>query len=309
MTKLKKVVIAGATGSIGMALISHCIKNNVEVLVLYRNDSLRANRIPNHSLVKKAVCSLAEMSDFVLKSDDKYDVFYYFAWEGTFGNARNDMYLQNENVKYTLDAVHLAQKLGCHTFIGAGSQAEYGRFEGKLAPGIPAFPENGYGIAKLCAGQMSRILCNQLGLRHIWTRILSVYGPMDNENSLTMSTVIKTINGEETHFTGGEQVWDFLYSEDAANAFYLIGKKGVSGKTYCLGSGNTHLLKDAIAEIINQINPDVKTGIGDLPYPPNQVMFLCADIESLTVDTGFVPLVTFKEGIRKTIEWYKEKSR
>lgn len=308
MTLLKKVVILGATGSIGMALISHLIKNNIEVLVLYRKDSLRANRIPDHPLIKKEVCSLAEMSDFASKSKDKYDTFYYFAWEGTFGNSRNDMYLQSQNIKYTLDAVHLAKRLGCHTFIGAGSQAEYGRVEEKLAPGTAVSPENGYGIAKLCAGQMSRILCGQLGMRHIWTRILSVYGPMDNENSLTMSTIIKLINGEQTHFTSGEQIWDFLYSEDAANAFYLLGEKGVDGKTYCLGSGNTCLLKDVITEIINQINPNAKTGIGDLPYPPNQVMFLCADIESLTKDTGFIPIVSFKDGIGKTIKWYKENS-
>ncbi|WP_411680370.1 NAD-dependent epimerase/dehydratase family protein [Clostridium thailandense] len=309
MASLKKVVISGATGSIGMALISYFIKKHVEVLVLYRNNSLRANRIPDHPLVTKEICSLADMSSFVLKSDNKYDVFYHFAWEGTFGDARNDMYLQNRNVQYTLDAVHLAKRLGCHTFIGAGSQAEYGRVEGKLTPYTPTFPENGYGIAKLCAGHMSRILCKQLGLRHIWTRILSVYGPMDNEYSLTMSTIVKLINGEQTHFTSGEQIWDFLYSEDAANAFYLIGEKGVNGKTYCLGSGNTCLLKDAVTEIINQINPSVKIGIGDLPYPPNQVMFLCADIGSLTADTGFVPLVTFKEGVRKTIEWYKENNK
>ncbi|MBV7272807.1 NAD(P)-dependent oxidoreductase [Clostridiaceae bacterium UIB06] len=309
MASLKKVVISGATGSIGMALISYFIKKHVEVLVLYRNNSLRANRIPDHPLVTKEICSLADMSSFVLKSDNKYDVFYHFAWEGTFGDARNDMYLQNRNVQYTLDAVHLAKRLGCHTFIGAGSQAEYGRVEGKLTPYTPTFPENGYGIAKLCAGHMSRILCKQLGLRHIWTRILSVYGPMDNEYSLTMSTIVKLINGEQTHFTSGEQIWDFLYSEDAANAFYLIGEKGVNGKTYCLGSGNTCLLKDAVTEIINQINPSVKIGIGDLPYPPNQVMFLCADIGSLTADTGFVPLVTFKEGVRKTIEWYKKNNK
>jgi len=305
MSLLRKVVISGATGSIGMALISYFIKNGVEVLVLYRKNSLRVNRIPNHPLVKKEICSLADMSSFVPKSDNNYDVFYHFAWEGTFGNARNDMYLQNQNVQYTLDAVNLAKRLGCHTFIGAGSQAEYGRVEGKLTSYTPTFPENGYGIAKLCAGQMSRILCKQLGLRHIWTRILSVYGPMDNEYSLTMSTIVKLINGEQTHFTDGEQIWDFLYSEDAANAFYLIGEKGINGKVYCLGSGGTCLLKDAITEIINQINPSAKTGIGDLAYPPNQVMFLCADIESLTEDTGFVPLVSFKEGIRKTIQWYK----
>lgn len=305
MVSFKKAVIIGGTGTIGMALISHLVRENIEVLILYRKDSLRSNWLPIHPLVKHEICGLDEMKDFSLKNQDKYDVFYYFAWEGTSGSKRNDLYLQNMNVKYTLDAVNLAKRLGCHTFIGAGSQAEYGRIEGKLTPNTPAFPETGYGIAKLCAGQMSRMLCNQIGLKHIWVRILSVYGPMDNAYSLTMSTIVKLINDEKTHFTKGEQVWDFLFSEDAAKAFYLLGEKGIDGKIYCLGSGKTCLIKDAIMEIFNQINPTAITGIGDLPYPPNQVMYLCADISSLSKDTGFFPTISFKEGIQKTISWYR----
>lgn len=65
---------------------------------------------------------------------------------GTFGNSRNNMYGQNLNVKYALDAVEAAFALGCDTFIGAGSQAEYGRYEGSLNESVPAFPENGYGL-------------------------------------------------------------------------------------------------------------------------------------------------------------------
>lgn len=309
MEAFKRAVIAGATGAIGTALLNHLVNNNIEVLVLYRKDSPRSKNIPYHPCVKSEMCSLSDMAEYNLESDNKYDVFYYLAWEGTSGSARNDIYIQNKNIQYTLDAVRLAKRLGCHTFIGAGSQAEYGRVMGKITPDTPAFPENGYGIAKLCAGQMSRLLCSQIGIRHIWVRILSVYGPMDNENSLTMSTIKKLINNEQTHFTKGEQIWDFLYSDDAANALYLLGEKGMNGKTYCLGSGITHVLKDAITEIINQINPNAETGIGDLPYPPNQVMYLCADISCITDDTGFKPLVSFKDGIQKTIEWYKEKNK
>lgn len=301
------VVISGATGSIGTALISRLVNEKVRVLIIYRGDSKRIERIPDHPLIKKVKCGLDEMADFNVMEDDRYDIFYHFAWDGTFGDSRNDMFLQNMNVKYTLDAVNLAKRFSCHTFIGAGSQAEFGRVEGNLTPDTPTFPENGYGIAKLCAGQLSRILCNQLGIRHIWTRILSVYGPMDNEYTLVMSTIIKLLNGEQTHFTKGEQIWDFLYSEDAATAFYLLGEKGVNGKTYCVGSGKPIILKDAILEIIYQINSLVNTGIGDLKYPPKQVMYLCADISSLTEDTGFAPSVSFDKGINRTIEWYRNR--
>lgn len=96
---------------------------------------------------------------------------------------------QLQNIQYTLDAVELASRIGCKKFVGAGSQAEYGRVEGVLSASTPVFPENGYGIAKLCAGQMSRILCEQKQIEHIWTRILSIYGPYDGENTMIMSSI------------------------------------------------------------------------------------------------------------------------
>ena len=161
------------------------------------------------------------------------------------------MHGQNLNVKYALDAVEAAAKLGCDTFVGAGSQAEYGRFEGALNGSVPAFPENGYGIAKLCAGQMTRILCHQKGMRHIWTRILSIYGPYDGDKTMVMSTIGKLLKGESPSCTKGEQMWDFLYSKDAALAMRLLGEKGVDGKVYCIGGGQARPLKEYI-EIMGQ---------------------------------------------------------
>ena len=207
------------------------------------------------------------------------------------------MYLQNENVKCTLDAVNAAQRFGCHTFIGAGSQAEYGRVEGVLTSNTPVFPDNGYGMAKLCAGQMSRALCEQKGMKHIWTRILSVYGPHDGEQSMVMSTIRSLLIGNHSALTKGEQQWDYLYSMDAGHAMYAIGKSGVHGKIYCIGSGNARPLVEYVKVMREYINPDAELGLGEIPYAPKQVMYLCADISELKVDTGFAPKYTFEEGI------------
>ena len=299
-----KAIISGATGAIGMALINELLAGGHEILVLCRESSPRSKNIPNNPLVKKIDCPLDRMSE--LKPNDKYDVFYHFAWEGTTGVSRNDMYLQNRNVKYTLEAVALAKRFGCHTFIGAGSQAEYGRVEGKLTPSTPTFAENGYGMAKLCASQMSRVMCEELGLRHIWTRILSVYGPYDTEGSMVMSTIRKLRNGEKTAFTKGEQVWDYLYSRDAAKAFVALSERGRDGAIYCLGSGAPRKLCDYIKTIGSIVAPEAELGIGELPYSARQVMYLCADITALTEDTGFVPNTAFEDGIKETVKWYYE---
>lgn len=300
-----KAVITGATGAVGMALIRELSAIGAEILVLCRSGSARSQRIPDTDNVKKLDCSLDKMSE--LELDEKYDAFFHLAWEGTTGDSRNDMLLQNRNVKHTLDAVALASRLGCKVFVGAGSQAEYGRVEGDLNAATPAFPENGYGMAKLCAGQMSRVMCAQLGIRHIWTRILSVYGEYDGENSLISFAIGKALAGERASFTAGEQVWDYLYSGDAAKAMIALAERGRDGGIYCLGSGKKRLLREYLEVLRDTANPDAELGLGDRPYPDKQVMYLCADISDLVSDTGYAPETLFEDGIKKTIEWYKNK--
>ncbi len=304
-----RIVITGPTGAIGHALIEKCINNGDEVLAICRKGSVRINTLPQDSKVSVLELSLSDYDEYINTADAPdvpYDVFYHFAWNGTTGASRNDTDLQSRNVQYVLSAVKLASFLGCKTFIGAGSQAEYGRVEGSLRADTPAFPENGYGIAKLCAGQLTRILCGQLGIKHIWTRILSVYGPYDGENSMVISSLRKMIRGEETRFTKGEQEWDYLYSGDAANAMYLIAQKGVGNKIYVIGSGKTRKLMDYINVMEQKAAPAVRPVLGAVPYADKQVMYLCADISELAEDTGFAPEVDFEDGIEKTIRYVKD---
>lgn len=315
---MKRVIITGPTGVIGHALVEYLELKGVQVIAVVRGDSKRKDCIYESDNIIKVECSLNELEKLPQKirkavknknwsDEQQIDVFYHFAWDGTFGDSRNDMYMQNRNVTYALDAVNAASELGCKTFIGAGSQAEYGRYEGKLNANTPAFPENGYGIAKFCAGQMTQIQCEKKGLNHIWTRILSVYGPYDGSETMIMSMIRKILKGERASCTKGEQMWDYLYSKDAAKMMYLLGNRGVGGKTYCLGSGTERPLKEYIEIIRDAINPNAIVGFGDIEYSEKQVMYLCADIQELVVDTGYLADYTFEMGIKETVAWYKER--
>lgn len=302
-----RIVITGATGAVGTALIAEGIRQNVEMLVICRKASKRRQQIPDHPLVKVLELNMEEYETYQPPEGEMpYGVFYHFAWGGTTGDGRNDCEIQEKNIRYALDAAALAKRFGCSAFVGAGSQAEYGRVEGNLNSQTPAFPENGYGMAKLCAGQMTRLYCRQAGMRHVWTRILSIYGPGDGAGSMVMSAIHRLLAGETPAFTKGEQQWDYLYSGDAAKALLLLGEKGHDGGVYCLGSGKARPLADYIGMIRDAIDPRLSVALGAVPYAPGQVMYLCADIAKLKEDTGFAPEVSFEEGIKKTIMWVKE---
>lgn len=301
---MNTAVITGPTGAIGTALCQKLLNEGVKVMAVCRKNSARADRIP--AGVQKIFCDLSELSQLAGMAG-KADVFYHFAWADTIGAGRNDMYSQTANIRYTLDAVRAAKALGCECFIGAGSQAEYGRHNELLTPDTPCFPENGYGMAKLCAGQMSRKMCADMGIRHIWPRILSVYGPYDGERTMISSVISSLLEKNEPELTAGTQMWDYLFSYDAADALYLMWKKGKGGAIYPLGSGNVRPLREYIEMLRDCIDPSLPLGLGKVPFGSGQVMFLGADISTLKSDLGFEPSYDFKEGIRLTADHYKNR--
>lgn len=306
---MKKVIVTGATGMIGASMIEQMVRDGIEITAIVRPDSKKRNNLVKNEKIRIVECDIKNL--FCLKDTlaKDYDTFYHFAWDGTYGDSRNDTMLQEQNVRYTLEAVQLAHATGCNVFVGAGSQAEFGFVEGELSDQIPKNPVTGYGIAKYAAGKLSAVACEQYGMRQSWGRIVSTYGPRDNSYTMVMSSVIGMLNGERMRFTKGDQVWDYLYGEDCSRAFYLIGEKGKHGKAYTIGSGKSRLLRDYITAIRNVVNPNLEIGIGERDYYPNQVMKLTANIDELTEDTGFIPEVSFEEGIRRTMEWYKGENK
>lgn len=304
---MKKVIVTGATGMIGSSMIEQMIKDDIYVTAVVRPNSKKIGNLVKDDHISVVECDINELSTLSDKLDKDYDTFYHFAWDGTYGDSRNDALLQELNIHNTLIAVETAHKLGCKVFVGAGSQAEFGFVQGKLSDNIPKNPVTGYGIAKYTAGRLSAVMCERLGMRQSWGRIVSTYGPGDNTYTMVMSSIISMLNGERMSFTKGEQIWDYVYGGDCSRAFYLIGKYGKHGKAYTIGSGKTRQLKDYICAIRDVVNPSLEVGIGERDYYENQVMELRADISELTQDTGFVPEVEFEDGIRKTVEWYNQR--
>ena len=97
-------------------------------------------------------------------------------------------------------------------------------------------------------------------------------------------------------------MWDFLYSGDVARALWLLGDRGVDGKTYVLGTGTSRPLREYIEELRDIVSPGAELGFGMIPYSDREVMTLCADISDLQKDTGWKPEVTFTQGIRSLMQ-------
>lgn len=295
----KTYVISGATGMIGRAVIAALLARGDRVIALVRPHSSRAAGLPAHERLTLLSCDLSDYRDHV--PTERADVFLHLAWAATTGQGREDTALQLQNVQYTLDAVQLAHRFGCEAFVGAGSQAEYGPASAPLAATSPTDPQSGYGVGKYAAGKLSRILCHQLGMRHCWARILSIYGEGDGAGTLIMYLIRALLAGETPALTPCEQIWDYLYVEDAARALIAIADRGHDGAVYPVGSGKGRPLYEYVTALRDIVAPQAELAIGARPYYPHQPMLLVADITELTAHTGFLPRVPFEEGIGRVL--------
>lgn len=302
---MEKIIITGATSMIGIAIIHAVMRESpgTKIYAAVREGSFHKARLPHDKRLSVIECSANHYGRLPDMIKEKCDVFYHIAWTAT-GRHRDDSVTEQErNIAYTLDALNAAYALGCRKFIGAGSQAEFGPQDAwKISPGTPVNPVTAYGVAKYAAGSLASMQAERLGMDCLWVRIFSVYGLFEKERTMIQSSIKKLKAGERPFFTAAEQRWDYLYSEDAGEAFYKIGEKATGRKVYCLGGGTARPLKEYIQIMGKMVNGDVPLGIGELPYPEHAVMNLCADISDLRGDTGWEPVTSFEEGIAKTLK-------
>lgn len=309
---MHRALVTGGTGVTGTALVRYLLSQGIEVVALVRPGSHRMKYLPEDDLLHVVSCGMDEYMS-IDKEVEPYlpiDVFFHLAWDGSTlvnkANSRDNMLLQTANIMRTIEAVELCRRMNCECFLLTGSQAEFGTKNRPIDETMCSFPENGYGTAKLCAENMTRILCQKYGIRHICARLFSVYGPYDGTNSLIDTSIRKLLQGKNPQYTKGLQKWDFLFSFDAARALFLLAEFGKDGEMYCVASGESDYLANYIRIIHEIVAPMIPPALGTLEYGTNPVMVLSADIRKLKSATGFEPVTSFAEGIETTKHWLIE---
>jgi nucleoside-diphosphate-sugar epimerase len=238
----------------------------------------------------------------------KLDAVFHLAWFGVTAEFRNDPDQIRINLIATLELWEAARKAGCKIWIGLGSQAEYGRVDHVLREDTPTSPGTAYGVAKLAAGLTTAKMSEICGVRHAWLRLLSAYGPGDDERHMIPSVINAFLAGRRPALTLGEQIWDYIYVDDVAEALCAVLETDTSG-IYNLGSGSAITLRTVVEKIRDLIDPSLTIGFGEVPYRPDQVMFLEADISNLCAATSWRPRTSLTEGLTQTIAWARKRTQ
>ncbi len=303
---MKKAIVLGGGGFVGNAVVRELLARGVAVTVIARPGySKNADTRLKDIDVEVLECTLENISlipDIV--KGRTFDVWYQFAWDGLFNEPLLDYSVQTANIKYVMDSIVTAKHIGCERFIGSGSISQY---ELRTLDGQTNRHDKHrvYKTAKLACEYMGRSVATMQSIKFFWPIITNIYGEGEKSPRLINTMIRKLLDGKHQALSEGNQIYDFIHISDAARAFADIGFSGVEYRTYVIGSGGAKPLKEFLTELRDIVNPDAELGFGEMEF---NGIYLDQDdysIEQLSKDTGFLPKLTFAQGIQQTSAWIK----
>lgn len=303
---MRKALVTGANGFVGSALVRDLIANNVEVIALDREGC--NNNIPDGvRFVPHELAQSVKLPELI--ADRDIDVFYHFAWVGSAGPARADTALQLNNAQWTIECLRAAKEMNCGKFVSAGSIMEHETMAAAYRQGNKPGLGYIYGSGKLVAHTMCMSVAADIGIDLCWAKITNAYGAGELSPRFVNTTIRKIINNEPLQFTSGTQNYDFVYIDDVARAFRLIGENGKPFCHYLIGSSNAKPLREFVLEMKAALAPEKEFVFGDVPFTGVNMPLSDFDCSVTEQDTGFKAKISFGEGVKRTMEWLKEQEK
>ena len=302
---MKHAILTGANGFIGSNTVKYLVRHGIRVTALIHAG--HGDNLPDSDLVDTCDFELEDIKavkEKLIPGD--YDIFYHFAWKGSAGEARANTKLQLANAQWTVEALELAHELGCKRFVCAGSIMEHETVAAAYTQGNKPGLGYIYGGGKLIAHVMCMSMAAKLGIELVWPEITNAYGVGEVSPRMVNTTLRKCIKGEAPQFTAGTQNYDFVYIDDVARAFYLIGENGKPFHEYLIGSSTARPLREFLTEMKNAVAPELDFIFGDIPFTGINLPLSSFDCSETEKDTGFRAEISFAEGTKRTIDWLRE---
>ena len=235
-------------------------------------------------------------------------------------NMNNPGSLFYDNAIMGIQMMEAARQNNVGKFVAVGTICAYPKFtpvpfqEKDLWSGYPEETNAPYGLAKKMMLVQAQAYRQQYGYNAIYLLPVNLYGPGDNFNpdsSHVIPALIKKFVDAIESGSNKVEVWgtgaasrEFLYVEDAAQAIVLAAERYESAEPVNIGSCMEISIKDLV-ELISELTSFEGEIIWDTEKPDGQPR-RCLDVSAAEKGFGFKAEVPFREGLKKTIEWYEE---
>ena len=309
---LGRCLVTGGAGFIGSHLTDLLVANGCSVRVFDDfSTGLKANLagVPKVEVIQGTVTDSLALE----QAASGCDVVFHLAALASVAKSIEDPATSHAVCATgTLNVLNAARKSGVRRLVYAGSASAYGGAsdpEGQDED-TPLVALSPYAAAKLGGEFYCQAFASTYGLETVRLRFFNVFGPRQRADS-PYSGVIAIFTGALTAgripsiHGDGLQSRDFVYVSDVANALFLAAKvPGVSGRVYNVGTGGSVTLLDLIASLNKALGKAITpthsaARVGDIRHSR-------AKIGRIKADLGYSSSVPFEEGIRRTLEWYRE---
>ena len=298
----KRAVILGAGGFVGRNLLESLTKHGYEVVCFDRGAALASS-----SCATWIVGDFLDMPDSLLAHFEGALVFHLMSScrpSNTTVNAVQEINLDiATTVRYLEATKHLKMRW---IFLSSGGTV-YGQasHDGFLSEADKTNPICSYGVVKVSIENYLQLYKRMYGMDYVVARLGNPYGPLQNPTcgqGVIAALIYKALKRQEIEIWGdGENVRDYIFSTDAADAIVQISELGTSGEIYNIGSQQGLSINRLIELISANLNIEVRAKM--IPARKSDVRSNVLDITKLRELTGKVHTVGIDEGIIRTAEW------
>lgn len=311
---MARYLVTGGAGFIGSHIAETLVKRGDEVRVL---DNLSTGKLENlagiagrFEFIEGDIRDLATCRRAV---EGVGAVFHEAALASVARSVEDPLLANAVNVTGTLNLLVAAQAAGVRSFVLASSSAVYGddltmpKVEGR--EGRPVSP---YGANKLIDEKYAQTFHALHGLNTVSLRYFNVFGPRQDPTSEYSAViplfVTKVLRGERpTIFGDGAQSRDFIHVDDVVRANLLAAASaGAAGEAFNIACGVGTTVNGLLAAINEALGTAIEARCA--PPRPGDILHSTADISKARRLTGFTPGLSFRDGLRATIDWYKKRS-
>lgn len=302
---MTRAVVTGASGFIGKTLTKALLDRGMEIWAVVR-DKRKLDDIKNENL-HIVEADFAEYPHLAEQIDIRgFDVCFHLAWNGTWGAPFRDYALQLGNAKAACDMVEQAAALGCRRFILTSTivQLEAQRYmlSDEGTPRVSCI----YGTAKNTAALLCRIQAGQLDIGWNTAVLSSVYGAGDCSGMIENVLIKSFLAGERPRLATGENRYDCTYVDDVVSGLIAIAEKGAMNRTYYVGHREGQTFRQIVCGMRDALAPEMELRFGE--YPDGApIDYSLIDVDALYNDTGFEPVISLDEGVRRTAQWLETK--
>jgi nucleoside-diphosphate-sugar epimerase len=298
----RHLLVTGAGGFVGTALVRRAAARGANVTAVVRPGSTRAGSLDGATaIVGVDLTDAASLRETV--NALRPDVCVHLAAAGAVvAEADVEQLLITNAVVPGLLAQTLAG-CGCTRLVCAGSSSEYGPCDQAMSETRPLAPDDIYGAAKAAGGLISQAAGRAYGIDVVHLRLFSVYGPGEDERRLVAGVIRSLLAGRPLDLTAGEQVRDFVYVDDVADAFIAAACiPGLAGETINVGSGRETSVRELCELVASLVGADPRLlRFGVRPYRPNERFSWRADTDAAARLLGWRAETSLLDGLARTV--------